>query len=52
MSLNKCPCGNETPNNYMCTDCIEDSVPAYMVDKDGNLMTIEEVYENSDWAAE
>ena len=46
-SKNTCPCGNETDNNYMCDHCIDESVPAYMVDEKGNLMTIEEVFENS-----
>ncbi len=44
---NTCPCGNETNNNYMCTPCIDESVPAYMVDENNNLMTNEEVLANS-----
>lgn len=47
MSLNTCPCGNETKNNYMCSPCIEDSFPAYLADENGNEMTIEEVMANS-----
>lgn len=44
---NTCPCGNKTSNNYMCTPCIDESDPAYLVDENNNLMTSEEALANS-----
>jgi hypothetical protein len=47
MSDKKCPCGNKTTNILMCDNCIETSVPSYMLDENGKKMSVDELMENS-----